>query len=174
MIIAFGGRIACGKSVVSSVVAERLGCSRVTFGDVVRAEAGRRGVPETRRTLQDLGDEMVKAGWDEFCRRCVSQVHWDRQVPLVVDGVRHVGAVEALTRVAAPAPLFLVFIAAPWARRLEWLALRGVGEAEVHEADAHQNEQEVPAVEARADLVIANTRTVEAAADQIIAELPRP
>src|SRR5437870_2728091 len=106
MIVAFAGRIASGKSAVSRAVAERYAVDRVSFGDAVRGEAARLGLGESRATLQDLGEELIGAGWDAFCSLVTDQVQWDGLRPLVVDGVRHLGAIDALRRRAAPSRLY--------------------------------------------------------------------
>ena len=137
MIVAFAGRIASGKSAVSRAVAEHYAVDRVSFGDAVRSEAKRRGLGENRTTLQDLGDELVAEGWDAFCALVMGQVEWDGRSSLVVDGVRHLAAADALRLIAVPSSLVLAFIDTPWERRAGWLSERGVSGPAAVAADHH-------------------------------------
>lgn len=169
MIVAFAGRIASGKSAVSKAVAAHYSVDRVSFGDAVRKEAERRGLRSDRLALQDLGDELIAAGWDAFCSLVTGQAASDSRSPLIVDGVRHLGAIEALDRLAGPSRLYLVFVDTSWERRSAWLAERGVSESEAMAAEAHPNERELDAVKGRADLVVAN----ESDLDRVVAQVVR-
>jgi len=167
MIVAFAGRIASGKSAVSVAVAEHYSVARVSFGDAVRREAKRRGLSDSRGALQDLGDELIDAGWDAFCSLVTDQVEWDGHQSLVVDGVRHVGAIEALRRLAGPSRLYLVFVDTAWEQRKAWLAERGVTGPEAIAADSHPNESELDDVVNRSNFVVAN----DADLDRVVARV---
>lgn len=171
MIIAFAGRIASGKSAVSRAVAEHYSVGRVSFGDAVRNEANRRGLAESRGILQDLGDELIAAGWDEFCILVTGQAGWDGRSSLVVDGVRHLGAMDALHGLAEPSRLYLVFVEASWQRRKAWLSQRGVSEVDAEAADRHPNESELDAVRDCADLVVSNDADVERVVAAVVSVL---
>lgn len=172
IVAAFGGRIASGKSTLATAVADRLDMPCVSFGDAVRAEAARRGLPAHRATLQGLGDELIAAGWDAFVDTVVRQAHWDGMEPLVVDGVRHVEAVRALERRCAPHPVVVVFIEAAPDQRAQRLARRGVGDQDIA-ADSHPNEADLPAVRDRADVVIDNGAELHDALEATLAALAR-
>lgn len=165
-IIAFGGRIGAGKSTISRDVAQRLAAPRVAFGDVVRDEARQRDLPATREALQNLGDVMIAAGWDAFCERVVATAEPSDPDILVVDGVRHLGALDGLARLAART--FTVFIDAPWDKRVSW---RGVAAEELQSADAHPNEAEVDRVREEADLVVMNDGTPDDAVALVLRAL---
>lgn len=169
MIVAFAGRIASGKSAVSRAVADHYAVDRVSFGDAVRTEAKRRRLGESRTILQEVGDELVGDGWDAFCARVIGQVKWDGGRSLVVDGVRHVGAVEALRRIGGSASFVLVFIETPWERRVEWLAERGVSAPAAIAADSHPNESELDDVMSQADLVVANNTDLDSVLAAVVA-----
>lgn len=171
MIVALAGRIASGKSAVSRAVAKHYSVPRVSFGDAVRAEARRRGLGDSRTVLQDLGDELIAEGWEAFCNLVVGQVMWDGRSSLVVDGVRHLGALEELRRLVGTSRLLLVFVETPWERRLEWLAERGVTGAEAIEADRHPNEGELEAVMAQADVVVVNDADLDRVVREVIASV---
>lgn len=170
-IVAFGGRIASGKSAISRAVAAQLGVPRVSFGDAVRAESERRGLHQDRETLQSLGDELIAAGWDVFCELVVSLASWDPTGLLVVDGVRHLGAIDALNRLAGPPATIVVFVDVDFRRRLAWQAARGVTEEDALAADAHPNEAEVDHVKNAADLVLGNNGSIEQATNEVVSAL---
>jgi hypothetical protein len=90
----------------------------------------------------------------------LEQVQWDGR-SLVVDGVRHEGAVDALRDRADKSGLHLVFVDTTWERRLAWLVERGVSVPEAVAADSHPNESELDAMRNRADLVVANDADLE-------------
>jgi len=166
-IISFGGRIGAGKSTISRAVAERLEVPRVSFGDVVRSEAQKRHLPETREALQNLGDALIADGWDAFCARVVATADRTDRDTLIVDGVRHIGALEELAKLAARS-FTLVFIDAPQDRRLSW---RGMAVEDLEAADAHPNEAEVDRVRDGADLVVMNDGALEDAITQVLSGL---
>jgi dephospho-CoA kinase len=171
MIVSFAGRIASGKSAVSEAVAEFYSIDRVSFGDAVRSEAERRGLACSREVLQDLGNELIAGGWGSFCSLVTEQVNWDGHRPLVVDGVRHVGAIDALRRLAEPSGLYVVFVDTSWERRQAWLVDRGVSELEALAADNHSNESELDAVIGSSDLVVANDAGLERVVAQVVRAL---
>ncbi|HEX3426394.1 MAG TPA: hypothetical protein VHT30_09695 [Acidimicrobiales bacterium] len=171
MIVGFAGRIASGKSVVSKAVANHYSVDRVSFGDAVRLEARRRGLDGSRVALQDLGDELIGDGWDVFCSLVIRQADWHGDSMLIVDGLRHLGAVDALRRLASPSRLYLVFIDTASDRRKTWLADRGVMELEALGADRHHNEGEIDAVMHEADLVVANDVDLNKVVSRVIQSL---
>jgi dephospho-CoA kinase len=157
MIIGFSGRTASGKSAVSRAVATHYGALWVSFGDYVRAEAKRRGLVDDRPVLQDLGDALITDGWEQFCARVVGQVAWDGQGMLVVDGIRHLGAIEALR---ARARFTLIYVETTDDRRAGWIAERGITDVEAASADAHPIERELALVKQNANLIVANTTSI--------------
>jgi dephospho-CoA kinase len=142
----------------------------VAFGDAVRVEAERRGIAPTRVALQDLGDELIAAGWDSFCERVLGQAQWTEKGLLVVDGVRHLGAIDALKR-AVPDRVIVVFVDASHDERVRRLADRGIDADEAAGADMHPNEAEVDQVRQRADILIENCGSIVSAIDIAAASL---
>jgi dephospho-CoA kinase len=173
MIVAFAGRIGSGKSTLSKALASQFSWAWTSFGDAVRREARARGLSEDREVLQDLGNELIGSGWEHFCAVTISQSGWDRDQPLVVDGVRHRGAFDSLRDLASPEHFILIFVDTPLARRRAWLVDRGMSETEIASADAHSNENELYAVMAAADVVLDNSGTIDAALDWIDTALRR-
>src|SRR5574341_206680 len=99
---------------------------RVSFGDHVRAEARRLGLDDSaREVLQAVGEALIGAGWERFCRSVLAQADWTPGRPLVIDGVRHVQAVETLRPLVAPAALRLVYLEVPESVRERRLRNRG-------------------------------------------------
>jgi hypothetical protein len=45
---------------------------------------------------------LIDQGWEEFCRAVLMQVHWEPGQPLVIDGIRHTEAVDALRQLVTP------------------------------------------------------------------------
>lgn len=160
MIVAFAGQIGSGKSELSKALAEHYGVPLVSFGDAVRQEASRRGLAETRTALQDLGDQLISAGWDQFCRIVFDQIEDEAGGSVVVDGVRHLGAIEVLRTRAIPSRLYVVFVVTPETRRQARLIDRGLSPAEALAADQSGNEGELISVKLRADLVISNDEDI--------------
>lgn len=167
-IIGFAGRIGTGKSTISRAIAERLEVPRVSFGDVVRSEASKRNLPEAREALQNLGDALIAEGWDSFCARVVATAKPRASDTLVVDGIRHIGAIDGLTKLATRS-FILVFVEAPWESRISW---RGIAVDELRRADAHPNEAEVDDVRLAADVVVVNDGPIEQVVAKLLGVLP--
>lgn len=156
-VVGVAGPIGAGKSVVADELAAFYGGARRSFGGVVRGRAEAVGRPTDRDSLQDLGDQIIATdGWAAFCREVLDEPP-DGAV-VVVDGVRHDGAIDALIVIVGGERLRLVFVDAPRDERLARLIARdGITEADFDAAEGHPNERELPSVRARADLVIDNT-----------------
>jgi dephospho-CoA kinase len=148
--VAVSGGIGAGKTEVSRRIADRTGCPRVSFGDFVRAEAWKRGADESRAALQALGEQLIAdLGMERFCEAVLQSVAWDHE-GIVIDGLRHLQAVEATRSVLAPCPLVLVFLHADAdTRRARVDARARLGDAA---AEQHSTEVEVPALSTVADL----------------------
>jgi hypothetical protein len=84
-----------------------------------------------------------------------------------VDGIRHIGAIEGLTKLAARS-FILVFVEAPWENRVSW---RGIAADELRRADAHPNEAEVDDVRLAADVVVMNDGPIEQTVVQVLGVL---
>lgn len=155
VIIAIGGRIASGKSTVARELSFRLRAPRVSFGDAVRKEAARNGLTTDRPTLQKLGDKLISCGWDEFCSLVLAEIPLSTKL-LIVDGVRHVGAVHSLKNIADRDRNVVVFVEATWEQRIRRSMDRGVGPDELAAADSHPTEGEVQSIRLLADINVLN------------------
>ncbi len=144
IVLGFAGPIGSGKTTVSTAVAEALGWSRVGFGDFLREEARSRKLDDSsREVLQAIGEALIGAGWEEFCRAVLAQVNWMPGRSLVIDGIRHVEALAALRRIVAPTPLLLVYLEAADTARESRLRDKGIDDERRRRIESHSTEIEV-------------------------------
>lgn len=173
VVVAVAGRIGAGKSAVAGAVADALDAERTSFGRVVRGVAAERGLPQDRRSLQALGEQLIaQEGWAAFTRRVLPSGTGS----VVIDGVRHLDAVPALRGLASPRRFILVFVDAGDTTRHRRLAVRDhVDPAAVMAADGNANEAQTDAVRALADVVVRNDvdgcEHLETAAAAVLAHL---
>ncbi|MFP5274121.1 AAA family ATPase [Coleofasciculus sp.] len=170
LVLGFSGKIASGKSILSTEVASCLGWQRVSFGDYVRSVAQRQGLGESREALQAVGVSLVDQGMEQFCRSVLSQVNWKPGQPLVVDGIRHAGIVPILRQIVAPLKLSLIFIAVNESTRNARLMDRGLTNWEQQQQiETHSTEAQVQTVlPAIADLTVDGNRTIEELVVEIV------
>lgn len=154
------GPIASGKSALSKALARTFGWSRVGFGDYVRAQARARGLEETRGALQALGETLpLEQGWQTFCRGTLRTAAWTAGTPVLVDGIRHLEAFDALRSLAAPLPFRLLFVNTDDAVRMERLRARGAAVEDMRRTEEHSTEVQVRRVLlAMAGLVVDGSR----------------
>jgi len=168
VIVTFSGPIGSGKSSLSQAVATRLGFSRVSFGDYVRLMGERRGVPQTRESLQKVGVSLIEAGWEEFCKSVLSQACWKVGQSLVVDGVRHVEAFESIQRITSPSLVVLVFVRLSESKRMFRLEQTGIPNAPLSKWDSHPTEIQVAtALPEMADLSIDGSVPIKEGVDKV-------
>ena len=92
MIVGITGPICAGKGIVGNILVE-LGFERFSLADEIREEARRRGIPLTRKTLQDLGDEVRKEeGAGAWARRVANKIVGDKNY--VIESIRNPAEVE--------------------------------------------------------------------------------
>lgn len=148
-----------------------LGWKFASFSDVVRREAHRRRLdPESRETLQSLGSELIDQGWKKLCQAVLEDADWRGGEGLVIDGIRHVEALETLRVLVSPLPLFLVYVRIDERmRKARLLERNGYGEQRLRRIDQHETESQVKAVLAGvADLVVDGALPVEIATRKIL------
>ncbi|WP_369425149.1 AAA family ATPase [Methanothrix sp.] len=120
-IIGFVGMPGSGKSVASDVARE-MGIRVVVMGDVIRAEARRRGLEPTDANHGMVGDDLRRSeGEDAIAKRCLEGVSRDETI--VVDGIRSIAEVEHFRSVADRFHLIEIF--APPDQRMRRIASRG-------------------------------------------------
>lgn len=167
--IGFSGSIASGKSTLSEAVAAALGCDRVSFGQHMRDEAARRGLPDDRGTLQKIGEELIDHNVEALCASVLAQADWAPGEPIVIDGVRHVAVSDCLKRLVSPSEYQLVHIAAERKTRMLRLKDRGVTRPNIDKLDAHSTEVEVHnSIPAIADLRLSGEQSIESAIEAVL------
>jgi cytidylate kinase len=170
IVLCFSGGIASGKTSLATAVADRLGAASASFGRFVRATALARGISEEREKLQALGESLIdEMGWPGFCRAVLDAAGWKSGSLLVIDGIRHVDALETIRGVVAPVPLKLVFVDVAQDIRQARAEGRPGEAARLAKADAHSTEKDVHHVlKVRADLVLDGTREQRLLVDEVV------
>ena len=169
IVLAFAGKIASGKSTLSSEVAKALDWKRVSFGDYVRIVAKSQGMEPSREVLQELGETLARTP-DEFCRSMLAHFGWESGEPVVIDGIRHREIVDALRRAVAPLELRLVFIDVADEKRRERLDQErdNVTDKLAH-VEKHSTEKQVEKVlPGIADLTVTTESDVNQVVQQIV------
>jgi hypothetical protein len=171
-IVAISGPIGSGKTTTASLLSQRTGWPRTSYGDAVRA-SDHRGIPHDRGDLQRIGTELIASGWDAFSRRALDLAAWQPGEPAIVEGVRHAPAIAALRRIARPLPVIAIYLDLPAGAATTRASMRDSTTPEQGQfAAAHPVEQDLPAVRALADLVvIVLDRAPEAIAEDIVSYL---
>jgi len=162
MVLGLGGRKGSGKSTLGKAIAEELGWPYASFGAYVRSVAAQRGLPQSLDALQRLGAALLEADCAKLCADCLAYSGWRPGQSVVVEGVRHVKAVDELRALAAPGRLMLVFIEVPEDELLARLSEKGIMHADaLREFEAHSTEVDVKSkLRAVSDRVVDGTRPV--------------
>ena len=93
------GQIGSGKSTVSSCVASRMSIQVVSFGNYVRQMAHLSGRPDSRESLQDLGDGLYRQlGAVGVLEGALGVAAVNDEDSVVFDGVRHEEVLEEIRR----------------------------------------------------------------------------
>jgi hypothetical protein len=161
--------MASGKSELARELASRWSCPRASFGALVSAEASERGAQTDRDGLQELGRALIKElGWTEFCGRTLALAGADwTNSSLVIDGVRHVEAIETLRVGFAPSRVALACVACDEPRRIARLLARGAGPADIERWDRDSTERNLDALSSLADLTVRGDQPIAEAVHAI-------
>ncbi len=169
VVIAFTGPIGSGKSTISIALAEALGLSRASFGDHVRSVAKQRGLTPDREMLQIIGSELIKNGCGPFCKAVLSQAGWKKGDSIIVDGIRHIEAIEALRQMTAPLKFILIFISIEDEDRQSRLMSKGImDKGKKSKIESHSTEAQVNSLHSKASLVLDGTQPISELVRQII------
>ena len=143
LVIAFAGEIGSGKSSISKMLETALGWPRVGFGDYLRVEVRRSGGnPNCREALQELGQSLVDAHPESFCRSVLRMVNFRPGGDLLVDGIRHVNIQVIMQRIVLPSETKLVYLSADSNTRYERIRDRNDGQSDFARASQHRVEGE--------------------------------
>ncbi len=154
-IILFGGPSKSGKTTLAKRLAESLHVPFSSFGDYVRKEAQRRGSTTTSsKQLQELGFEMAKKDMKSFCKAVLEEGGYVVGNGLIIDGIRHMGALAAIKTLAPKQSVKLVYLESSIADRMKRSSLSA---AELHEVDSHPVESDRALLKSAADLVLSTS-----------------
>jgi|HubBroStandDraft_1064217.scaffolds.fasta_scaffold139155_2 dephospho-CoA kinase len=171
IVLCISGRIASGKSVLAQRVSAKLGWRTASFSQVLRSTALKRGNAQpTREDLQRIGTERIQDGWREFCSEVLERAGWRAGEGLVIDGVRHSAALDALSELVAPEPVALVFINASdesLAPRLKSKGIQDLGQLTAIEQDSTEREVTTDLVD-RAALVVESENDPNSMAESVV------
>ena len=167
LVLGFSGSIGSGKTTLSRAVASALDLPWVSFGDHIRFVARERGLAGKREELQAIGADMVNSDIDGLCRAVLAQCQWEPGIALVIDGVRHVEAVDQLKRIVSPLKLLIVHIDIDAQRRKERLIARNDWDKDVHLMNASTEKQAMTALPSIADLTLDNNSSTDFAVGEI-------
>jgi len=113
-IVVFGGSSRTGKTTLARRLAAYCHCKYVSFGDYVRQQAHGRGIlSPSREDLQDLGQQLVDADINRFCQGVLDTVQVSSGQRLVIDGIRHIEALGAISNISGGQPIKLIHLYAP-------------------------------------------------------------
>lgn len=154
-VLALAGAQSSGKTTLARAVSSYTAAAYVGFGDLVRAEAARRGLVGSRDELQELGQALLhELGALLFSERALDVAGVAPGArPVVWDGVRHPEVLDALREMYAPAPVTLVTLAPDETARRRRVEARGASEAELARSEAHETERYRDWLEAQSALV---------------------
>lgn len=170
-VVAFSGRIGSGKTTLCKAVATQLGWPYTSFGEYVRRIARERGLDDTSRSvLQDVGLTLIAAGWDSFCQGVLDDVGWKSGTPLLLDGIRHLEALQTLRRLVSPLDLMLVYIDVSDSVRSSRLAARQHGLGDLGRHEEHSTERQVATLlRSKATTILDGSLAVEELAGMVVA-----
>lgn len=158
------GEIAAGKSTLAhELVREFPGSAVRAFGDIVRRRAREEGRGQDRAALQELGAELIAHGWSSFVDMLLEGAEAAVDGILIIDGVRHLEAVEEIRRRFPEKPVRVVFLRIDRAMSRARLADR---DGEVGGYD-HAVEAEVWRLEGMADRCLDGSRPLPEAVDAV-------
>lgn len=163
-LIVFAGRTGCGKTSISKPFADSNGLRWTSFGNAVRAEAAKLGMPQDdKRVLQELGQKLVEDEPERLCHAVFEVLKTSSGVVGVLDGLRHKSILDLLMVRTGPDGLKLIFVDVDPATRYERLrANRGwtVEQCKIYDNDPTEWELDSQ-LRPLAHLVVNNEGSVE-------------
>lgn len=168
-IVAFSGSSQTGKTTLAHMLANELECKFVSFGEYVRRTARERGLLEPSRSdLQDIGQELVESDLIGFCRSVLQTVNFSPGERLVIDGIRHKQALQAVSTLSKQQPIRLIYLYAPIeirnARRTIPRGSRNLNDEDSHKVESQTNS----GLRDLADLIVNTSEKPEDALSDIL------
>ncbi|GIU69328.1 MAG: hypothetical protein KatS3mg002_0564 [Candidatus Woesearchaeota archaeon] len=120
LVIGITGTIASGKDVVASILKEK-GFQVISLGEIIRDELSSKGIPITRKSQQDLGNQLRKEFGGQILAEKALKKFQSYSTPLVINGIRNVDEIKYLRE---NADFHLIGIDAPLEIRWERLKKR--------------------------------------------------
>lgn len=167
--LGISGKIGSGKTTLITNLLKEYDFSVASYGAFFRGLADSRNLPNNRETFQSLTDEYLRdIKHNGLAEEVVKSSDWDGKESLLVDGVRHIASISAISRLIHPLPLFIVFLEVPEETRISRIGKRdGLPPDTVKLHDRHESEKLVTnEIKSVADLVVSENET-EAAIDKI-------
>lgn len=169
-VLGFAAPIEGGKSTISTRLAEALHAPRVSFREYLEGVARKTGMPVTRESLQDLGENLVQHKMREFCTAVLRQASWAAETPLLIDGVRHLEVLKTLKELVAPVPFYLIYLNIDRKTQEERFQHDNLPhEKPLEELERHPTETQVSTVlRKKADLIVDGAAPVEQLVKEIL------
>jgi dephospho-CoA kinase len=121
MLIGITGIPGCGKGEVVKVL-ERVGFKHITFSSVVRDEAKKRGLEETRANLQEIGNSMRKEhGPGALGKMLLKKIKAQGGGDWIVDGIRNPAEIDEIRK---EKDVYVIGLEADWDLVIERLIKR--------------------------------------------------
>ncbi len=94
------GQIAVGKGVLVEYLLKKLGFVSFSLSSILHSELKKKNIKEfTRRTLQDMGDELRRRyGDDVLAKRAIEILKEHKEKHVVIEGIRNPGEIEFLKK----------------------------------------------------------------------------
>lgn len=152
--IFLAGKIASGKSTVTQTIAQHIGFPYISYGGILRHYSRENGLPQTRESLQALGQNTVNQygykGFVDWAMEYSSHIAWDG--PLIVDGVRHPLVYERILEIFPEA--ILIYCDCDEETQIKRIEVRdGLERDKILEIISHETEKHISELESYADIV---------------------
>ncbi len=96
MIIGLTGSMGCGKGEIVNIL-QKKGFEYITLSSMVREEARRRGIPEEREKLMEVGNSMrATGGAGILSKKALQKIKASGHDKWVVDGIRNPAEIDEL------------------------------------------------------------------------------
>lgn len=100
LILGVVGQIASGKGILVKYLTEKLGFTAFSLSSIVHEELEKKGCEKfTRKTLQDVGDELRRENGDDvLAQRIIKAINEQKKDRIVIEGIRNPGEIEFLKK----------------------------------------------------------------------------